>query len=143
MNSKQSKSTEKFPWVTRTWSQEPGLLPEPQPPEDVLALGRVHTSTSVAFPQRLDGFFGLLLPSWGLASQCCYQGYQQAGTGWGEIPPSFPRQNRPRHHPAAALFLPGEPDQMNNCSAVTIMMMVECVDCLYRSYPIPPHHRDH
>lgn len=93
MNSKQSKSTEKFLRVTRTWSQEPGLLPELQPPEDLLAQGRAHTSTSVAFPQRLDGFFGLLLPSWGLASQCCYQGYQQAGTGWGEIqtpPPPSP-----------------------------------------------------
>ena len=130
--------------------EEPGaksLLPEPQPQEYLLAPGRAHTSTLVAFPQRLNGFLGFsCLPAdWPPDSQSRGAAIsRQAQAGEKHHPPhSFHGQNRPRHPPAAALFLPREPDQTNHHSAVTIMMTVEHVDCLYPLLPPPTPPCDH
>ena len=130
--------------------EEPGaksLLLEPQPQEDLLAPGRAHPSTLVAFPRRLDGFLGFscLSGDWPPDSQSRGAGIsRQTQAGEEHHPPhSFHGQNRPRHHPVAALFLPEEPDQMNHHSAVTIMMTVECVDSLHLLLPPPTPPCDH
>lgn len=75
-------------------SGETSLLPEPSLPEDCCAWWASHTrGTPVALPQRLDGLLGLLLPSWGLASQRPLKGGsypQQAQAGEKQSPSPCP-----------------------------------------------------